>query len=72
MVFSSDEQSSANKKIAIEKLIESLMRFMITPTDSQSVTTTVESLKWLLHLVNKLPELVLIKINFLLEKISLF
>lgn len=34
------------------------MRFMITPTDSQTVTTTIESLKWLLHLVNKLPELV--------------
>lgn len=45
--------------MAIEKLIETLARFMITPTDSQTVTTTIESLKWLLHLVNKQPDLIL-------------
>ena len=46
-------------KISVDKLIETLSRFTITPTDSGSVTTTIESLKWFLHLVNKQPNLIL-------------
>ncbi len=44
--------------LAIEKLIESLTKLMITPSDQQSVLTTIEALKWMLHLVNKQPNLV--------------
>lgn len=54
-----EENPATGNKISIDTLIEALSRFMITPTDSQTVTTTIESLKWLLHLVNKQPDLVL-------------
>ena len=47
-----------SNKIEISKLIESLSRLMLTPSDSQTVMTTIESLKWILHIVNKQPDLV--------------
>jgi hypothetical protein len=51
-------EASGSSKIDISKLIESLSRLMVTPSDSQTVVTTLESLKWILHLVNKQPDLV--------------
>jgi hypothetical protein len=47
------------KLIVIEKLIESLSRLMTRPTDPQTVATTIEALKWIMHLVNNQPELIL-------------
>jgi hypothetical protein len=52
------DASTTPSKIDIGKLIESLSRLMVTPSDSQTVVTTIESLKWILHLVNKQPDLV--------------
>ena len=51
------------KKIAVDKLIEALTRFTVTPSEIVTVTTTIESLRWLLHLVNKQPDLILSQIN---------
>ena len=56
--FLSISSVEKTNKIAISKVIESLLRFMKTPSDSITVTTTIESLKWVLHLVNKQPEAV--------------
>jgi hypothetical protein len=52
---------SKSPKLAIDKLIEGLSRLMTTPTEPMTVLTTIESLKWVLHLVNKQPDLVSIK-----------
>lgn len=56
-----DGSPSKSPKLAIDKLIEGLSRLMTTPTEPMTVLTTIESLKWVLHLVNKQPDLVSIK-----------
>jgi vacuole morphology and inheritance protein 14 len=55
--------NATENKIAIEKLIETLCRFMTTSTSAESLNTTIESLKWILHLVNKQSDLMLHNIN---------
>ena len=50
--------ASSAPKLAIDNLIEGLSRLMTTPTEPSTVLTTIESLKWILHLVNKQPDLV--------------
>ena len=50
--------SATESLLAIDKLIESILKFLVTPSDSTSVLSTIESLKWLAHLVNKQPKLV--------------
>jgi len=47
-----------NNKLPIDKFIESLSRLAVTPSDPASVITTIESLKWILHLVNNWPTVV--------------
>lgn len=59
----SDEKSLLINKIAVDKLIETLTRFTITPSEIVTVTTTIESLRWLLHLIKKQPDLILSQIN---------
>ena len=56
-----DNNKDQPKQFAIDKVIESLLRFMNTPSDSISVVSTMESLKWILHLVNKQPSIVSIR-----------
>lgn len=58
-----EETKTLINKIAVDKLIETLSRFTITPSETNTVTTTIESLRWFLHLVNKQPELILSQIN---------
>ena len=61
----SSKDQQQQKQFAIDKVIESLLRFMNTPSDSISVVSTIESLKWILHLVNKQPSIVsLVKTSF--------
>ena len=62
---SNDEVSTTSiaNNLAIDKIIESLSRFMTTPSDFQNVNTTMESLKWILHLVNKQPEAILERVD---------
>lgn len=55
--------SSIANNLAIDKIIESLSRFMTTPSDHHNVNTTIESLKWILHLVNKQPEAILERVD---------
>lgn len=55
--------TSIGESLAIDKIIESLSKFMITPSDQQNVNTTIESLKWILHLVDKQPEAILARID---------
>lgn len=55
--------TTVKNKLAIEKIIESLSKFMTTPSDQQNVNTTIESLKWILHLVNKQPEAILERVD---------
>jgi hypothetical protein len=50
------EQIQIKNDLAIEKVIESLSRLMTTPSDSMTVNTTIEALKWISHLVNKQPD----------------
>lgn len=59
----SEEKTTFLKKIAVDKLIETLSRFTITPSDINTVTTTIESLRWFLHLVNKVPQLIITQID---------
>lgn len=54
---------SADSKISIDKLIETLCRFMTTSSSSETANTTIESLKWILHLVNKQSDLTLVHID---------
>jgi vacuole morphology and inheritance protein 14 len=56
------ENSVANN-LAIDKVIESLSRFMKIPSDQHNVNTTIESLKWILHLVNKQPNAILERVD---------
>lgn len=58
LIDKSNEMSTTTTNLAINNLIESLTRLMITPSDQMSVVTTIESLKWVLHLVNKKPNMV--------------
>lgn len=55
----SSDNETKSSKIEIKKLIESLSRLMVTPTDPLTVVTTIESLKWIFHLVNRQPDLIL-------------
>ena len=45
--------NNTSNHLTIDKVVESLTRLMVTPTDSISVLTTIGALRWLLHLVNK-------------------
>ncbi len=56
-------KTSVANNLAIDKVIESLSRFMKTPTDQLNVNTTIESLKWILHLVNKQPNAILARVD---------
>ncbi len=58
LIDKSNDTNNASNNLAIDKLIESLSKLMVTPSDQTTVLTTIESLKWMLHLVNKQPKLV--------------
>ncbi len=58
LIDKSNETVNSSNNLAIDKLIESLSKLMVTPTDQMTVLTTIESLKWMLHLVNKQSKLV--------------
>ena len=45
--------NSKTNHLAIDKVVESLSRLMVTPTDPATVLTTIGSLRWMQHLVNK-------------------
>ncbi len=53
----------SDNKIAIDKLIEALCRFMTTSSSNESPNTTLESLKWILHLVNKQSDVMLMHVD---------
>ena len=60
---SKEAVSNVTDRLAIDKVIETLSRFMNTPSDQQNVNTTIESLKWILHFVNKQPEAILARVD---------
>lgn len=60
---SEEKTNEVTNNLAIEKIIESLSRFMVTPSEQQNVNTTIESLKWILHLVKKQPQIILAHVD---------
>jgi vacuole morphology and inheritance protein 14 len=57
--ISSPLNSKTASNLAIDKVVESLTRLLVTPTDSITVLTTIGALRWLLHLINKQSETLL-------------
>lgn len=58
-----EKATNVTDHLAIDKVIETLSRFMNTPSDQQNVNTTIESLRWILHFVNKQPDAILARVD---------
>ena len=54
-----NSKTASNCNLAVDKVVESLTRLLVTPTDSITVLTTIGALRWLLHLINKQAETLL-------------
>ena len=54
-----NSKTAGINNLAVDKVVESLTRLLVTPTDSITVLTTIGALRWLLHLINKQSETLL-------------
>jgi len=54
-----NNKTAGISNLAVDKVVESLTRLLVTPTDSITVLTTIGALRWLLHLINKQSETLL-------------
>jgi len=54
-----NSKTAGISNLAVDKVVESLTRLLVTPTDSITVLTTIGALRWLLHLINKQSETLL-------------
>ena len=72
ILIETSTDDSTDNKIAIDKLIETLCRFMTSSSSVESPFTTIESLKWILHLVNKQSDLMLMHIDDFFQTLITF